>query len=464
MFENAASSQLPGPCVEPASKFAHDCEHPQEVVVVDQWPNVGRKLAMCAEWKECDDATSCSGQGSCAEDGTCVCGLGWSGIDCSISLRSPAWSDEFEGSTLDASHWHAYSGCRGGGNGEAQCYTRQPDNVFVQDGRLVLQAVRDNYGGSAIGCDDPEPATCTAGGSFRSGRVDALASGAIQWGRMEVRRPQISCSMVTHRHIARHYCFFHVSSGCSMRARALSPRQVRARVPSEKFAWPAAWLAPLHQVYGYWPASGEIDVLEVRGGPQTTNMEFGTIHYGPSWREHYWKEGTFHGMDLSTDFHTYAVEWTRYAIEWFVDGTKFHHQRTEGCVTATAALEPWAGRRRMHVSRSCASRSSRAPPLLLRVTPPLHMLSPVRPASRSFRARRSQASPSISRSSRCSTSPSRATSSPTFDPKPSTLTASPHPGRAAVPICPSTTCASTPSPTVRQPPRPLRLPPVAQPT
>ena len=31
------------------------------------------------------------------------------------------------------------------------------------------------------------------------------------------------------------------------------------------------------------------------------------------------------------------MEWTRYSIEWFLDGIKFHHHRTEGCFPGEAA-------------------------------------------------------------------------------------------------------------------------------
>ena len=36
--------------------------------------------------------------------------------------------------------------------------------------------------------------------------------------------------------------------------------------------------------YGGWPASGEIDIMEMKG--QEPNIVLGTLHHGGSWREH----------------------------------------------------------------------------------------------------------------------------------------------------------------------------------
>ena len=41
--------------------------------------------------------------------------------------------------------------------------------------------------------------------------------------------------------------------------------EVRARIPLADWQWPAIWLLPENDVYGYWPTSGEIDLLEARG-------------------------------------------------------------------------------------------------------------------------------------------------------------------------------------------------------
>ena len=59
--------------------------------------------------------------------------------------------------------------------------------------------------------------------------------------------------------------------------------------------WPALWLMPLHEHYGSWPPSGEIDMMESRGnGPNYTskmgiplgaNAFSSCFHFGPAWNQ-----------------------------------------------------------------------------------------------------------------------------------------------------------------------------------
>lgn len=41
--------------------------------------------------------------------------------------------------------------------------------------------------------------------------------------------------------------------------------EVKAKMPSGDWLWPAIWLMPKYNTYGVWPASGEIDMVESRG-------------------------------------------------------------------------------------------------------------------------------------------------------------------------------------------------------
>ena len=36
-------------------------------------------------------------------------------------------------------------------------------------------------------------------------------------------------------------------------------------MPLGDWLWPAVWMLPAQHVYGQWPASGEIDIVESRG-------------------------------------------------------------------------------------------------------------------------------------------------------------------------------------------------------
>ncbi len=41
--------------------------------------------------------------------------------------------------------------------------------------------------------------------------------------------------------------------------------EVRARMPTGDWLWPAVWMMPRDSVYGEWPKSGEIDIFEGKG-------------------------------------------------------------------------------------------------------------------------------------------------------------------------------------------------------
>ncbi len=57
------------------------------------------------------------------------------------------WHDEFDGPEIDSSKWtHEVHG-QGGGNGEVQYYTDHPQNSFIENGVLIIQALEENYRG-----------------------------------------------------------------------------------------------------------------------------------------------------------------------------------------------------------------------------------------------------------------------------------------------------------------------------
>ena len=58
------------------------------------------------------------------------------------------WSDEFDGTALNTANWSPEigTGTDGWGNQEAQFYTDRPENLRVEDGNLVIEAVKDLNG------------------------------------------------------------------------------------------------------------------------------------------------------------------------------------------------------------------------------------------------------------------------------------------------------------------------------
>lgn len=90
------------------------------------------------------------------------------------------------------------------------------------------------------------------------------------------------------------------------------------KLPSAQGVWPAFWMLPNPS---NWPSTGEIDIMEAKHRNPTTVA--GTIHYNSGgW--HYTTRVSPGFGNLSTSFHTYAVEWSPNQIKWFVDNTLYH--------------------------------------------------------------------------------------------------------------------------------------------
>src|SRR5205807_5143374 len=86
-----------------------------------------------------------------------------------------AWSDEFDGpngSPVDPTKWVAETGGDGWGNHELEYYTSRPQNVYRQDGNLVIKAVAEKYSG-------PDGVTR----DYTSARLKTLGKFAQTYGR-----------------------------------------------------------------------------------------------------------------------------------------------------------------------------------------------------------------------------------------------------------------------------------------
>ena len=183
------------------------------------------------------------------------------------------WNDEFDGATINKNKWTHEINCSGGGNNEAQCYTDSKENSFVADGMLNIVA---------------KPAEEGAEKPYTSARLVTKDKGDWTYGRFEMR----------------------------------------AKLPSGQGSWPAFWMLPTDEVYGGWPHSGEIDIVEsvnlkaaTSDGGTEANI-YGTLHYGASWPDNDHSGQAYslpNNLNPADDFHTYAVEWQEGEIRWYVD-------------------------------------------------------------------------------------------------------------------------------------------------
>ncbi|MCY3661656.1 MAG: glycoside hydrolase family 16 protein [bacterium] len=189
----------------------------------------------------------------------------------------PVWSDEFEGTALDASGWNIQTGdgttegIPGWGNNELQSY--QAANISVSDGVLVITAREEDAGD---------------GHAYTSGRINTEGKLDITYGRVEAR----------------------------------------IHAPGGQGLWSAFWMLPTDSAYGRWAAGGEIDILEVFSrdpGP----FAQGALHYGMAWPLNTFDNKRYPAVDPADGFHVYAVEWDEEEIRWFVDGAHFYTVRRD---------------------------------------------------------------------------------------------------------------------------------------
>ncbi|MCB2154245.1 family 16 glycosylhydrolase [bacterium] len=182
------------------------------------------------------------------------------------SLWKLIWSDEFDGPEIDKTVWtHETFPGEASGNRELQHYTDRPANSYIENGMLVIKAKREDYKGH----------------DYTSARMTTRNGFAFRYGRAEAR----------------------------------------IKIPSTQGIWPAFWMMPRDSVYGGWPHSGEIDILE---SVNIADETYGTIHFGNpqhvhSGGAHTLSDGALH----SDDFHVYSVEWEPQEIRWYVDGELF---------------------------------------------------------------------------------------------------------------------------------------------
>jgi beta-glucanase (GH16 family) len=177
------------------------------------------------------------------------------------------WSDEFnqaDGTAPDSSKWGYDTGGSGWGNNELEYYTPGTNNTRIEDGKLVIEARRESFGGK----------------DYTSARL--LTKGKWSWtyGRVEAR----------------------------------------IKIPRDQGTWPAFWLLGTNIDSIKWPTCGEIDIMENIG------REPGTVHgtvHGPGYSGGSGIGGPFalpDGAAFADDFHVFAIECETNSIRWFVDG------------------------------------------------------------------------------------------------------------------------------------------------
>lgn len=217
-----------------------------------------------------------------------------------MAERKVLFYDDFTADAVDQTLWNVEES---EDNGDIKRYTARPENIRLEGGDLVLTARREQYGKSPY-----TSASVTTAGKF-----------SFRYGRLEMR----------------------------------------AKLPYGQGLWPAFWtMGDDYLARGDelgWPYAGEIDVMEFigvggeqarndtvgihnygcevyRDGRMGNNRSTGNLHWGID-RDHHKSSGNESVLEkgiYNDGYHIFAVEWTAYKIEWFVDGKKYHELAITG--------------------------------------------------------------------------------------------------------------------------------------
>jgi hypothetical protein len=193
------------------------------------------------------------------------------------------WSDEFNGTAINTANWGFDLGNGGFGNNELENYTNRPENARIENGMLVIEARKENLGGSAYT-------------SARMKTQGKQSFGINTWV------------------------------------------EARINAPEGQGIWPAFWMLGNSISTVGWPSCGEIDIMELQG--QNPFVNFGTIHWADANGNHASFGGQFNSStSLSAGFHTYAISRTATAIKWYVDGVQYAEANIANGINSTSEFQ-----------------------------------------------------------------------------------------------------------------------------
>jgi beta-glucanase (GH16 family) len=185
------------------------------------------------------------------------------------------WSDEFDGTELNTENWTLEEGSHGWGNNELQCYTARKENARVEDGRLVMTAIKEDYNGA----------------------------------------PVTSARLITKHKVTFKYGYVVASVKLPKTADGL---------------WPAFWMMGDDIDELGWPRCGEIDIFEmghadgIKAGVQDRFLN-GACHFSNQelgGHKYYAYNTTYPYALQDGEFHTFTCVWDETSVKMYIDREK----------------------------------------------------------------------------------------------------------------------------------------------
>ena len=222
----------------------------------------------------------CGGNSQFDECGTCNDNPNDDCTDCELEW-SEVWIDNFDQTINIQDNWNFEVWNPYTVNNELQAYTASTSNAYVENGNLVIKALRENIDLNNDGTPDTE---------YSSARLTTQNK--------------------------RFYIYENVCGDCD---KGKIKVEVRAKLPTGVGTWPAIWMMPNNSEYGGWPNSGEIDIMEHVG--YDPNVIHSSVHNATN-------SGSLGGTnqtsyqiasDVGNNYHTYGLIWSDEKIITFID-------------------------------------------------------------------------------------------------------------------------------------------------
>lgn len=195
------------------------------------------------------------------------------------------WADDFNGTELDMSKWGYELGCVRGV--EQQHYVNDTENVYLEDGKLILKATDRAEEDQYINPRGDRKVIYNSGSVRTHGKQEFL------YGRIEMR----------------------------------------AKLPKGQGVFPAFWTlgadfvldGDINSQQGYgWARCGEIDIMELIGGNEGSDLN-STVWHTAHTDANRIAETKLAGVpssideDFNNDYHIFGINWSPNKIEWYVD-------------------------------------------------------------------------------------------------------------------------------------------------
>ncbi len=183
-----------------------------------------------------------------------------------------AWSEEFNGTSVDTTRWSFDIGNGNGGWGNQELQYYRQENARVSGGYLYIDVKRESFNGF----------------SFTSAKLKSQGKVQVHFGKIAAR----------------------------------------IKLPYGKGMWPAFWMLGRDFDGNNWPAVGEIDIMEMAGGQNGDigdRISFCTLHWDHNGSYAMYGTTYTNSTRLADDFHVYEVEWTPDGIIGRIDGTQYYY-------------------------------------------------------------------------------------------------------------------------------------------